>query len=40
LQAGEALFEEAVAPVTDRVAIAVQFGSDLQIGRSVGVGGA
>jgi hypothetical protein len=40
LQAGEALFEEAVAPVTDGVTVAVEFGSDLQVGRLVGVGGA
>src|SRR5271167_3243741 len=40
LQASEALFQEAVAPLPDRVAVAVQFGSDLQVGGLVGVGGA
>jgi hypothetical protein len=40
LQAGEALFEKAVAPLADRVAVAVQFGRNLQVGGLVRVGGA
>jgi hypothetical protein len=39
LQAGEAEFQEAVPPLADGMAVTVQFGGDLQVGRVVGVGG-
>jgi hypothetical protein len=40
LQAAEAVFQEAVPPLTDRMAVAVQFRGDLQVGGIVAIGGA
>jgi hypothetical protein len=40
LQAGEALLQEAIAPVPDRMAVAIQFRGDLQVGGLVPRSGA
>jgi hypothetical protein len=38
LQTGEAVFQKAVPPLADGMAVTVQLGSDLHVGGVVGVG--